>query len=160
MSGRRALTWALAAVLALSVVGVVALAAAPLEPSDPYTEFYVLGENGTAEYPTNLSVGEAGTVVVGVDNHEQESVTYEVVAVLGEREVDRRSVTVGDDETWRGTVEVTPREAGETELRFLLYRGGSDEPYRQLRLTLDVSDDAGDTGPENGSETRSLAPHY
>ena len=44
-----------------------------------FTEFYILGPDGKAEgYPTNLSVGENGTVIVGIANHEHKPMNYTV----------------------------------------------------------------------------------
>ena len=46
---------------------------------ESFTEFYILGPNGKAEgYPTNLSVGENGTVIIGIVNHEHEVINYTV----------------------------------------------------------------------------------
>ncbi len=42
---------------------------------EKFTEFYVLGPNGTADdYPTDLKVGEEGTVIIGIVNHEYANV--------------------------------------------------------------------------------------
>lgn len=140
-SAERALTWTLALALLASVVGVAYLAAAPPETTDPYTEFYLLGTGGNASgYPTNLTVGETGEVVVGISNHEHERMRYTVVAVLDGEMVERRSVRVPDGETWEGTVEFTPDSPGRKRLDVLLYRERptSSELYRDLRLFVEV----------------------
>ena len=44
-----------------------------------FTEFYILGEDGNAHnYPTKLFVGENGTVIIGIVNHEEREVNYYV----------------------------------------------------------------------------------
>ena len=44
-----------------------------------FTEFYILGEEGKAAgYPTNLSVGQNATVIIGIANHEYQRVNYTV----------------------------------------------------------------------------------
>ena len=44
-----------------------------------FTEFYILGEEGKAAgYPTNLSVGQNATVIIGIANHEYRRVNYTV----------------------------------------------------------------------------------
>ena len=44
---------------------------------EEFTEFYILGPSGkAADYPTDLSVGECGEVIVGVVNHEYKNVSY------------------------------------------------------------------------------------
>ncbi len=46
---------------------------------ESFTEFYLLGPSGKAErYPTNLSIGENGSVIIGIVNHEHEQVNYTV----------------------------------------------------------------------------------
>lgn len=54
------------------------------KPGEAFTEFYILGPNGkAADYPTDLKVGENGTVIIGIVNHEHRNVTYYVQVWLG-----------------------------------------------------------------------------
>ncbi|AEH25457.1 DUF1616 domain-containing protein [Pyrococcus yayanosii] len=49
------------------------------KPGEAFTEFYILGPKGkAADYPTELFVGENGTVIIGIVNHEHRNVTYYV----------------------------------------------------------------------------------
>lgn len=49
------------------------------KPGEAFTEFYILGPGGkAADYPTELFVGENGTVIIGIVNHEHRNVTYYV----------------------------------------------------------------------------------
>lgn len=49
------------------------------KPGEAFTEFYILGPEGkAADYPTELFVGENGTVIIGIVNHEHRNVTYYV----------------------------------------------------------------------------------
>jgi len=49
------------------------------KPGEAFTEFYILGPDGKADnYPTNLTVGQNGTVIIGIVNHEHRNVTYYV----------------------------------------------------------------------------------
>ena len=42
------------------------------------TEFYLLGPGGKAsDYPTNLTVGQNGSVIIGIVNHEYKTVNYQ-----------------------------------------------------------------------------------
>ena len=72
----------------LSIVLVVAIAgaigtliyaiASPRE-GEKFTEFYILGTDGKAAgYPTALSPGERGEIILGIVNHEQEEADYQV----------------------------------------------------------------------------------
>jgi len=50
---------------------------------EKFTEFYVLGMNGTADqYPQNLSVGENASVILGITNHEYRTINYTIVVWL------------------------------------------------------------------------------
>jgi len=74
-----ALTIGLAAVLILSVVGVIALAAAPPTTTEPTTEFALLdGNRSAADYPTELAPGEPSEVWVEIANHEHQPIAYDV----------------------------------------------------------------------------------
>jgi uncharacterized membrane protein len=139
---KRAVTLCLLVVLAVAVAGVVYVSVTPTQTADPYTEFYVIGTEGNASgYPSNLTVGETGEFVVGITNHEHEAMDYVVVANLGERRVDNRSVRVANEQTWEDTFSVTAREPGEYRLRILLYKDGTveGEPDDFLRLWVTVS---------------------
>lgn len=139
----RALTWVLAATLVASLVGVVYVATTPQQTSDPYTEFYILGPEGNATgYPTNLTVGETGTLIVGITNHEHRETQYTVALANNSSLITTRTVTVQDEATWEDRVTFTPTEPGRLRLRILLYRGDTadlaEEPYQRLRLWVDV----------------------
>lgn len=139
---RRAVTGVLAVALQASVGGVVFFAANPPPATEPFTEFYVLGPDGTAsDYPTDLSVGESGTVIVGVTNHEHEVVSYTVVMALGDQTIRESSVQLEDEETWEGDISFTARDPGRQQLRLELYQGDSPsgDPYRSLRLWVNVT---------------------
>ena len=140
----RILTWMLALALVASVIGVIYVAVTPQETTEPYTEFYILGTEGNAsDFPTNLSVGETGRLIVGITNHEHERTTYTVVSTLKNRTVDKRTVTVADERTWEKEFSFTPESPGEKRLQILLYKGenvnSGEEAYRRLRLFVNVS---------------------
>jgi len=146
----RWVTVALLVVLLAAVGGVVYLAVAPPETTDPYTEFYVLGPDGNASgYPTDLTVGETGTFVVGLTNHEHGSEQYAVTATLDDRTVFDRTVTVENEATWETNVSFTPETPGEKRLRLSLYTGGgtAGAPDQTLRLLVSVTPDANGTRP-------------
>ena len=135
-------TWLLAFALAASVLGAMVVAVSPPEPTQSYSEFYLLAEDGRAEdYPTNLTVGETGRLLVGVSNHEHDDQTYTVTVVFGDRTVATRTLSIEADRTAERRVSFSPTEPGRERLRFLLYRGSdsSGEPYRRLRLVVNVS---------------------
>lgn len=140
----RLLTAGLAVLLLVLLAGVAYVAVTPGATSDPYTEFYVLGENGSAAgYPTDIEVGETGHVLIGIANEENRDTTYTVVLSLDDEEIDRLTVTLENGESWEERAAVTPTSVGQQHFRVDLYRGASvdpdEEPYRQTGIWIDVS---------------------
>ncbi len=135
-------------VLALSVTVYVIIT--PKE-GEKFTEFYVLGPGGMAEeYPTNLTLGEEGEVIIGIVNHEYAAVTYQLELKVNGGVIDQKSIVLTHNETWEGPFTFKPKKAGEDQkLKFLLYKnpfnksvyGEEDkkEPYRTLHLWVDVT---------------------
>jgi len=123
------------------------------ESLDPYTEFYILGPEGTAEnYPTDYVLGESGTVIVGVANHEYKLVNYTMEVKLETTSLplppDQQYISLGNNETWEKAVIITPPfEGTNMMLAFSLYNEDEKEvldedirlPYRDLNLWINVS---------------------
>ncbi|WP_096388823.1 DUF1616 domain-containing protein [Halopenitus persicus] len=137
-TSRQTGAFVLALVLLLGTVAAVGV----VQPEgEAYTESYLLteGENGdlVAEgYPTTFVAGEGHPLYVALENHEHESMSYEVVvlaqavdsggSVTSQRQVDRFSVDL--DHTDRAVVErtIAPTTPGEgVRLRFLVYKGAA-----------------------------------
>lgn len=111
-------------------------------PGERFTEFYLLGQSGKAGgYPTNLAVGESGTVILGVVNHEYEDVIYRIVVRLENITIATMDDLILDHKSgWEQNYTFTPEIAGENmKLEFLLYMDGVKEMYRSLHLWLTVS---------------------
>jgi uncharacterized membrane protein len=129
------------------------------------------GELVADGYPTDFVRGESASVVIGIGNNEYEQTNYTVVVELQEvaavngtnvsegqplnstnetQVVDRErlgmvSATVGHNETWQQSHELTPRLTGENlRVQYLLYRGEPpakptrENAYRSLHLWVDV----------------------
>jgi uncharacterized membrane protein len=107
---------------------------------EEFTEFYILGPSGkAADYPTDLSVGERGEVIVGVVNHEYETVSYLFRAEIENRPIGEKSFQLAHNETLEFPFVFTVEEEGRKKLEFLLFRGNqTEEPYRELHLWIDV----------------------
>lgn len=74
----RVLTIALIFAIVASICLLIYIIATPRQ-GERFTEFYILGPEGKAEnYPTNLTIGEKGKVIIGIVNHEGEPVNYTV----------------------------------------------------------------------------------
>jgi uncharacterized membrane protein len=134
----------LTVLLILAVVGAavtVAYVITKPKAGEKFTEFYVLGPEGKAEnYPQRIMLGDKGSVVLGIVNHEHETTVYrveitidaETVRVIG-------PVTLQNKEKWEQVVDLVPTKAGDRQkVEFLLYKQASGELYTTLRLWIDV----------------------
>ncbi|SEP17048.1 Uncharacterized membrane protein [Halorientalis persicus] len=127
--------------------------------TDPRSEFYLVGENGTdpvaAGYPTDLTVEGGQTYNLRIRQQGSRAREYTIVALLSPpddridaepTELARRAVVVQPNATAAPTVTVTPRRAGRNRtLAVLLYRGDAPgnpsraSAYRRLAIQVDVA---------------------
>lgn len=156
---------ALNIVLVLSILlaaSTVVYAVTTPPDGERYTEFAIVteedGEGVASEYPAEIFIGEGEELVVGIENAEQETVSYSVVIqlqrvdhtddgleVTERSNLDRFDVTLVDGEEWYHTHVINPDIVGEDlRLVYLLY---DDEPpesptrenaYRHLHIWIDV----------------------
>ena len=163
---------ALNVVLVLSILlatASIAYAVAVPKQGETFTEFYLLTENESGDlvaddYPTNFTAGESEPLVVGIGNQEHERVDYTVVVQLQRidrdridnrtrltvqerQELRRLETTLGQNETWQRSYDVTPRLTGQNlRLAFLLYRDSVpatptvENAYRETHLWVNVSE--------------------
>ena len=74
----KALTIILVASIVIALGSLIYVIVTP-KTGEKFTEFYLLGPDGNATgYPGNLSVGENGTVIVGIANHEYKTMNYTI----------------------------------------------------------------------------------
>jgi uncharacterized membrane protein len=133
---------------------------------EPFTEFYVLGENQTASgYPDSVIAGENYPLYVGVKNHENRDVTFMIETWMGHTEFDTMtntsrisamdpsdylSFTLGDNQSAIIPYNLSVQETGYDSVEFLLFNEtvpgidvmGSDRinaSYRNLHLVLNSS---------------------
>lgn len=118
----------------------VYLASAP-KIGEQFTEFYVLGSNGKlADYPTNMTLGQNGTVILGITNHEYKNVNYRVAISLNNQTLETiNNIQLSHEANWTQNYIFTPKETGDRmKLEFQLYKEATDEPYRSLQLWITV----------------------
>jgi uncharacterized membrane protein len=106
-----------------------------------YTEFYVLGPAGKAgDYPGELRINENKQVFLGVVNHEQRRVTYNVeVRMDGSAKKEIGPIELGHDQKWEGNIGISAGEHKKNVMvEFLLIKDGENIPYRSIHLWVDV----------------------
>jgi len=107
---------------------------------EKFTEFYILGPGGAAEgYPHQLKPGEKGRVIVGIVNHEQRVVAYNVKVLMnGSLRGQKGPVQLAHDEKWEGEVVFNGQKNRENfKVEFVLTKDGEKSPYRSLHLWMD-----------------------
>jgi uncharacterized membrane protein len=119
-------------------------------PSQFMTEFYMLGADGLAEsYPREAAVDQEIGVTLGVMNRERDERSYrvEVWAVdpwtEGRRQLVAQAgpvdLAVGSGREWPIAWQM-PWAADDQVVELLLFSGDEAEPYRSLRLWLNVTE--------------------
>jgi len=74
----RVLVTILIAVIVIAAVSFVYVAVTP-KPVENFTAFHLLGSSGgVSDYPEDLNVGENATVLIGITNHEYQTIDYTV----------------------------------------------------------------------------------
>jgi uncharacterized membrane protein len=128
-------------------------------PAETFTGFYILGPAGSASgYPTNLTLNEPGSVILGIANHEFATVNYTVrIDIVGMRivynatskfnetvEVNRTtwstfSLTITDGNNWTRPYTFRIKYNGLWQVQFLLFKDGDfSVAYRNLHLYVTV----------------------
>ena len=131
----------LSIILVASIIGTsITLVYVVVTPKtgERFTEFYILDSNGTAsDYPTNLTIGEEGRLVIGIVNMEYDNVTYRLELNFNETMIYQEYVFLTHNETWKTPFTFKPTIMGENQkLEFLLKKDG--EVYRTLHILIDV----------------------
>ncbi|MDY6966379.1 MAG: DUF1616 domain-containing protein [Halobacteriota archaeon] len=137
---------ALTVILVISIVvsiGMTIYIIVTPKQGEKFTEFYILGKNGTAdEYPTDLMVEDVGGVIIGIVNHEYANITYRLEIRVNGTIISEDQVYLMHNETWEEPFQFRAIQEGEDwSLEFLLYREGVDEVYRSLHLWVDINEE-------------------
>jgi uncharacterized membrane protein len=137
----RILYGVLAFAFLLAAGSAIAIVALP-KPGEQFTEFYILGSEGLAEsYPREVAAGQAVSVTAGITNREGVPATYRIEVRVADQSIGAAGpISLADGETWQGPVQFAPTQPGDDQqILFFLYRDGDPEPYRSLRLWLNVT---------------------
>ena len=153
-------------VLTLALVGSILFAGGTVgyvvvtpRPAEKFTQFFLLNATGVAGgYPTNLTVGQNGTIIIGVINDEYANTSYVVRTYLADMEeyfnvtanrtqvrelsrspLDRLSLSIGHGQEWDSGYTFRIDRPGIFCVVFLLFKLPDDQTaYRTLWLTVRV----------------------
>ncbi len=109
----------------LVAIGAVVYVAMNWGTGEKFSEFYLLGPEGKAEgYPEALAVGEEGEVVLGIVNHEQETMSYKVSVKIGEILVEEIGpIALAHEQKWEQDVKFVLQEPGDNQkVEFKLFK--------------------------------------
>ena len=132
----------ISAVLITAIIicaGLIVYLAVTPQPSERFSEFYLLGAQGkAADYPSQTVSGQPVSVIVGIINHEGRPSDYTVL--IKENDAIIKSVTVGklkDGQKWEQPVEFSLNNAGDgCRVNFYLYTDGGAVPHIKDPLVL------------------------
>ena len=124
----------------LAVATTVYIVVMPKE-GESFTEFYILGPNGTAsDYPTNLTSNQSGNVIIGVVNHENKNTSYKVLVTSNNTVLLDRTVNLQDGQKIEIPFNFTAGDPGERKIEFLLYKlPDTNNIYRSLHLWINIT---------------------
>lgn len=108
---------------------------------DKFTELYILGkDNKAGNYPTNLSTYETGNITIGIVNHEQSIITYNLVGILNGKTISNQNITLSKDETKQLNSIFQPTQIGNNQiLEYKLYKLPDNvNVYRSVFIHLHV----------------------
>lgn len=138
-------------ILALSVlilIGTGAYVVLVPQEKEPFTEFYILGNNGMANnYTTQYIQGETGTYIVGITNNEHRTMDYTIEVRLENKSLPLpeklQHIRLAQNTTLKEPLEITPSVEGKNmKLEFLLFNETEKNvPYKDLRLWIDVGEE-------------------
>lgn len=143
----RLLTVVTIVVLLLSIFTIAYFVMMP-DKGEEYTEFYILGPDGMADnYSYKYVLGDEKTVIVGIMNHEQRNMTYDLAVSLYNQnnstteKLYSEQMALSDGDEWEKAVNVTPAMTGiNMKMEFLLYANGNmSAPYKECYLWVNVT---------------------
>ena len=135
--------------LVIAIIGSVAVAGYALvmpKYNEHFTEFYLLGANGTlGNYTTDYKAGVPSPVTVGIVNHEARDVTYKLV-VSANNSIQRstvysQQVAIPDGQQWEKQINLVVNQPGDNvKLDFALYADPQTaDPYRDTHIWVNVT---------------------
>ena len=133
----------LSVILILTIVLAIATTAYIImkpKQGESFTEFYLLGPDGTAsDYPTNLTVGQNASVIIGVVNHEYKTVDYTLVVTSNGTIMSEQNITLTEGNKTEIPYTFTGNSTGTKKVEFSLYKlPDITNVYRSLHLFVNI----------------------
>ncbi len=130
----------LIAILIVAVLSVIYLVVIH-NPGQNYSEFYILDSNyNTSHYPNNLTVGQSGELIIGIQNQEHESTNYTVEIKKDGQLLDKFNKTLSNHEKTETPFYFKADNSGdEQEMELALYKNNITNPYRTLTFKYNVN---------------------
>ena len=128
-------------ILILGTIGTIIYLATSVKSGEFFTEFYMLGPDGKAEgYPTEVTVNEEVSVILGVVNRENVTKEYFIKVKIDDTDIHEIGpFTLIDEDKWEEKVYCSPFTIGNNQkIEYILYMDQQSEPYLTLHLWLDV----------------------
>jgi len=126
----------------VAALGCLGYVIANPKQGEKFTEFYILGPEGKAEnYPQQVTVGEEARVILGIVNHEYQSLGYRVeIKINGVKDKEICTGIVAHEEKWEQVVGFTPEEMGvKQKVEFWLYKDTEPQPCLEDPLHLYIN---------------------
>jgi uncharacterized membrane protein len=131
----KALFISLVVAILAALGGIIYLAATP-QPSEKFTEFYIL------DYPQQVMLGADVEVIIGVVNHEYQAAAYRVEMATTINGASSKEINVGTlahEQKWEQAVSFVAQSAGDNQkVEFWLYKDNQPKPYLKLDIKIDV----------------------
>lgn len=128
--------------LLLGVAAMIGILFLP-SPAREFTEFYLIGEEGLAEnFPRFVTIDEPITIIYNIINNERDAHQYRVEARSASSRIlaTTEPITIPIGGAVEDSLRITPDEIGDNvRIDIWLYQDNNPEPYRALRLWLNVS---------------------
>jgi len=124
-------------IIIIGAIGVVYIVLYPTQ-AEKFTEFYILGADGKADYPSNLTAGEVSTLIIGVVNREQNTTSYKLLIKNGGNVLKSENFKLNNGQKHEEIFKFTAG-VGRQKIDFLLYKlPDTKNVYRHLFLLINV----------------------
>ncbi|MBA7685353.1 hypothetical protein ES703_93776 [subsurface metagenome] len=143
MAGLDKVLYTFLAVAIMIALGSIGYVMAVPKQEQKFTEFYILGIDGSAQnYPKQVVLGQPVELIIGIVNHEGVVISYRVdIRINNTRNKEVETAALADEETWQEVVSFIPQGSGlEQKVEFWLYKNDQAEPCFEtpLHLYIDV----------------------